>query len=152
MVGHGLRERMLLGPRGAGEKPEITHLRVRRYLCRCGAVINVVPRGVGRRLRYRLSVIGWALGRWFEGSSASDVRHEASPFRVVGHEAQRGWHSLRRWTGWLASVTRVPDRGHDGLCAVVQRLAVRAIIPSGHLARDAAVGITHMNAHQLCTP
>jgi len=62
MVGHALRERMLLGPRRGGEKPEITHLRLRRYLCRCGAVVNVVSRGVGRRLRYRLSAMAAGLG------------------------------------------------------------------------------------------
>jgi len=97
--GHGLRERIRLGPEALGDGSVIGSVTVRRYRCtRCSAVLVVVPRGVLPRLRYGAVAIALALALWsVEGLPAAEVRSRVSPFRVVGHDARRGWRSLRRW-------------------------------------------------------
>lgn len=65
VVGHGLRGREVEGPNEPGEAPSSTPVLARRYRCRpCGAVLVVVPRGVGRALRYTLDAINYALALW----------------------------------------------------------------------------------------
>ena len=90
---------MRLGPEGPGDGSFVGEIAVRRYRClRCSAVIMVVPRGVKRRLRYGAFAIALALALWAaEGYAAREVRGCVSPFRVVGEDAARDWHSLRRW-------------------------------------------------------
>ena len=92
LVGHGLRERTVLGPWGFGAPPEEVTFRARRYRCtRCRAVLCVVPRGIlgislivitrhamaitgfsGWRSRSGGSGAGWT---WVQGSDL-DLRRE----------------------------------------------------------------------------
>lgn len=91
----------------------------------------MVPRGVLPRLRYGAVAVALALARWAaDGLPASEVRAAVSPFRIVGHDARRGWGSLRRWargSPWDAR-SRAADarqRARD----VVQHLAGHAREP-----------------------
>jgi hypothetical protein len=96
--GHGLRDRQQRGPTGAGEPPSLVVLRVRRYLCRCGASVTVVPTETRQRRLYSAPAIGWALGLYgLARMTARAVRAETSPWRVVGATAAAGWTTLRRW-------------------------------------------------------
>lgn len=101
LVGHGLRERQLRGPRQAGARPELLVIRVRRYRCRhCRAVCTVVPRGVVRRRHFGAGAIGWALFLY---------GHERQPARAVrdrlggyGSQEAADWITLRRWRAAVA--------------------------------------------------
>jgi hypothetical protein len=90
----------VLGPRAVDDPPEVRSILARRYRCRrCGAVVVVVPEGVGRRIAYGVVAIVLALGRWaVDGRPAREVRAEVSPFAIVGATAASGWRSLGRWT------------------------------------------------------
>ncbi|MEM1032023.1 MAG: hypothetical protein AAGN82_16865 [Myxococcota bacterium] len=152
LIGHGLRERLQLGPDGVGEAAELVVVRVRRYLCRgCHAVITVVPQGMAPRLRYRLRGIAWALGRWWQGASSAQVRGEMSPFVHVGEEAQRGWRSLRRWARMLGAAVGLGGlvAPHRQLELVLQRLSVRALATTGELVRDAVEGVVVVDVHRV---
>jgi hypothetical protein len=97
VVGHGLRERQVLGPLELGAPACFTLIQVRRFLCLlCGAVMTVVPRGVlGRRL-YSLLAIVFGLALWSLASWASaQVRSAVSPWRHVAEPRQ--WATLKRW-------------------------------------------------------
>lgn len=99
IVGHGLRERLLLGPVAYGEPALVTAIQTRRYRCRaCGATLVVQPLGIAARFAYTVVAIVTALGRWSEGAPAAATRREVSPFATVGAAAATGWASLRRWT------------------------------------------------------
>lgn len=153
LIGHGVRRRLQLGPAGIGERPEVAEIVVRRYRCRgCGAVVTVVPRGVAPRLRYRLRAVAWALGRWWQGGSAAEVRREVSPFEHVGEEARRGWRSLRRWVELLGSALGLGAVGppHRRVEGVLQQLAARALEVSGALVGDAVEGVVLVDVHRLC--
>lgn len=108
--GHGTRSRQVRGPLQPCGEPEEVEIQARRYLCRqCGAVVQVVPRGV---LRYRLfsaSAIGLALALWaLSRLAAAEVRRRVSPWRKLGATAASGWASLRRWV-------RQADQLFDGV-------------------------------------
>jgi len=124
--GHGLRERMRLGPEELGDGSVVGSVMVRRYRCvRCTSVLVVVPRGVLPRLRYGAVAIALALGLWsVEGLAAAEVRSQVSPFGVVGHDARRGWRSLRRWaraSPWTGPSP--PGTAQEMAARTVQRLA-----------------------------
>ena len=97
--GHGLRGRLVRGPLRPDGRPEEVEIRVRRYLCRrCGAVVQVVPRGVLRARLFSASAIALALGLWaLHAQPAREVRRRVSPWSTVGSTAASGWASLRRW-------------------------------------------------------
>lgn len=98
IIGHGLRERQFLGPPGPGQAPKMVLLLVRRFLCRCGAVLTVVPCETLPGRLYTSSAIGWALALFgVQGLSAAEVRRQTSPWTVVGPIAIRDWATLRRW-------------------------------------------------------
>ncbi|MDX1579644.1 MAG: hypothetical protein R3266_14255 [Gemmatimonadota bacterium] len=94
-------------------------------------MLVVVPRGVLPRLRYGAVAVALALAPWaVEGLPASEVRAVVSSFRVVGHDARRGWRSLRRWargSPWRARLCGgdARDRARD----LVQHLAGHALDP-----------------------
>lgn len=121
--GHGVRERMRLGPEALGGRSVVASIHVRRYRCvRCTAVLVVVPRGVLPRLRYGSVAVALALALWsVEGLSASAVRRLVSPFAFVGHDARRTWRSLRRWargSPWdVESGTGTARRSPLGSCS-----------------------------------
>lgn len=141
--GHGIRERMRLGPEELGGRSVVGSVTARRYRCvRCAAVLVVVPRGVLPRLRYGAVAIALALARWsVEDVPAALVRAEISPFGVVGHDARRGWRSLRRWargSPWARS-PKVTGSARERAAAVVSWLA--GLVPrSGPLTVLASVG------------
>ncbi len=97
--GHGVRERLQLGPVELDGEPRELGVWVRRYRCRhCRAVCAVVPRGVLPRRRYSARAVALALCLWaLEREPAREVRRRVSPFRHVGPSAEAGWASLRRW-------------------------------------------------------
>ena len=152
-MGHGVRKRMMLGPPELGSEPEVGVVTTRRYRCTaCGAVITVLPRGLLPRLRYGLGAIVLAIGLWWLGHRATEVRRRVSPFKVVGDEARRGWHSLRRWAHQLAQWVglRTNRRVYPHLGTVLQRLASAALLSSGDLVRDAVAAAAFLDVPRLC--
>lgn len=125
---------MRFGPEELGGRSVVGSITVRRYRCtRCTAVHVVVPRGVLPRLRYGAVAVALALALWsVEGLAASAVRTHVSPFRVVGHDARRGWRSLRRWargSPWAGSETAkviTPGTAKVIAARLVQHLAGHA--------------------------
>lgn len=117
VIGHGLRERQFLGPLEADGPAQQVVLRVRRYVCRCGALLTVVPSGVVSGRRYTVPAIVLALALWgVAGLPAREVRGRTSPWRHVGREAAGRWRQLGRWVsairaGRLLPRARVPARG-----------------------------------------
>lgn len=139
--GHGLRGRILLGPKSAAEVP------TRRYHCtRCGAVVAVCPAELRRCRRYGAVVIAAALARWsVDRVAAHRVREELGAFTVVGDEACRDWASLRRWAraGPLVWPRAGPTRDGSPLLLgadLVHRLASLAPIATGVVSVDALAG------------
>lgn len=114
----------------------------RRYRCtRCTAITMVVPRGVLPRLRYGAVAIVLALALWsVEGRPAAEVRSRVSPFGVVGHDARRGWRSLRRWArGSPWGEAFATGTARERATRVVQRLAGHAV-GTGSLTELACAG------------
>jgi hypothetical protein len=98
IVGHGLRERQFLGPPAPGQAPKMILLSVRRFLCRCGAVLTVVPCETIPGRLYTSSAVGFALALFgVQKLSAAEVRRQTSPWTVIGKIASAGWATLRRW-------------------------------------------------------
>ncbi len=98
MVGHGVRERQVLGPGSPGGTPEAVVVVLRRYRCRrCDAVLLVGPRGLLRARAYSAGAIAAALARVAHGATTVDVRHVTSPHRVLGHAARERWITVVRW-------------------------------------------------------
>lgn len=98
VVGHGVVERQVLGPRGAGESPVQVVVKLRRYRCRaCQAVLVVGPRGLVRRRWYGAGPIGLALALFAQGATSALVRARTSPSPVVGGSARESWVTLTRW-------------------------------------------------------
>lgn len=95
LVGHGLRERQVLGPAAANAPAGVTVVRVRRYRCRaCAAVVTVVPRDLLARRHYAAGAIALALfGYGLLRQSATTIRRAVSP-RTTHEE---GWPALHRW-------------------------------------------------------
>ena len=117
---------MRLGPEELGDGSAVAAIAVRRYRCtRCSAVFIVVPRGVLPRLRYGAVAVALALALWsVEGMSAAEVRSCVSPFPFVGHDARRGWGSLRRWArGSPWSGASPPGTPREQAARTVQYLA-----------------------------
>lgn len=146
--GHGVRERLVVGPTDLGGRPREVVVMARRYECQgCGVVVMVVPRGVLPRLRYSLVAVVTALGAWgYEGRAGWRVRAEVSPWASSGDERMHGWRSLGRWvSGLVASGLYVdataPPRTRAG--AIATQLAALAPLPTGVVATDAVCGALH---------
>jgi len=105
--GHGLRVRDQWGPADATAPPSVGEVGCRRYRCqRCGAVLQVVPRGVLRRRLYSAAAVALALALWgVEGFAPAEVRRRVSPWRRVGATAAGSWMSLRRWARAVRAAT-----------------------------------------------
>ncbi len=99
IVGHGLRERGIEGPGAPGAPPADTRIMCRRYVClACGAILVVVPSGVGRAVHYSLEAIAHALALWgHAGAKAAEARAAVSTATARGPAAPERWSSLRRW-------------------------------------------------------
>jgi len=133
LVGHGVVERQVLGPRAPGQAPEQVVLRLRRYRCRaCRAVVVVGPCGLARRRWYGAGAIALALARYARGEGSAAVRSRTSPSRVVGGSATERWATLTRWIeaarcGQLFGVTGLGGLGRRRVAEqVVLALAARA--------------------------
>lgn len=98
VVGHGVVERQVLGPRAPGQAPEHLVVQLRRYRCRaCRAVLVVGPRGLARRRWYGAGAIALALVLYARGETSAVARMRTSPARVVGGSATERWVTLTRW-------------------------------------------------------
>ena len=123
---------MRLGAEELGGRSVVGEITLRRYRCRrCSAVVVVCPHGVLPRLRYGAVAIALALALWsVEGLAAAEVRSRVSPFGVVGHDARRGWRSLRRWargSPWPGTAKGIASGTAKEIAArTVQRLAGHA--------------------------
>lgn len=147
IVGHGLRGREVEGPDEPGEVPVSAMIFARRYRClACGAVLVVVPRGVGRALRYTLEAIGYALALWgYTRATAETARQAVSTAKARGFSAPERWSSVRRWASGAARIfgSGTPSaRGtlRDRAARVVTWLAAQAPLPTGAVPRDAFFG------------
>ena len=126
--GHGLRERVLLGPEVADGKPVVRTVLCRRFRCTaCEAVLLVVPRPVQARRRFSACALALALALWgHERLTAEGVRKRVAP----GRFEEGGWRSLRRWVRAVAAGTLFPGYLTGGVAVGGKRL--------GEVARDVA--------------
>jgi hypothetical protein len=146
IVGHGRRTRTVEGPLAPGEEPALTGLLARRYRCRaCGAILVVVPAGVGRAYRYSLGAIALALSLWaYERATAAQVRARTSTAKTVGAASATRWASLPRWTRSALGLFGVAP-GEDGTlreraAKVATFVAAQAPIALGPVRLDAFFG------------
>lgn len=147
IVGHGLRGREVEGPDEPGEAAKSTTMLARRYRCMaCGAVLVVVPRGVGRALRYTLDAIGYALALWGYGrATAEQTRQAVSTATARGFSAPEQWSTLRRWAAGAARIfgSGTPSTGgtlRDRAARIAAWLTSRSPLPTGQVPRDAFFG------------
>ena len=96
--GHGLRCRVVLGPVGAGDLPEVGEIAARRFRCLlCGAIMLVVPAGVLRRCLYLATAIALA-----PQSGRSPTRGGSCGGRRHGHRGSGncpgGSARTKRWS------------------------------------------------------
>jgi len=143
LVGHGLRERVVLGALDGG-RPEVGGVAIRRYRCkRCRAVVAVLPRGLLPRARYLAAAIVTALVLWAVGRRpAAEVRRAVSPFAHVGASSATRWKSLGRWATappWRAPIPAGTSR-RAAAGRLVAWLAAHAPVASGSVAADAVSG------------
>ena len=115
--GHGLRERLLVGPLAIGGEPGEHSIMLRRYRCReCGTVVQVGPSDLLPKRRYGLVAIVLALVAWgVEGRSSWDVREAVSPQKIFGHGTRGRWPMLRRWAPEFSREAELPAGSGDGL-------------------------------------
>jgi hypothetical protein len=147
IVGHGLRGREVEGPDEPGEAAKSTTMLARRYRCvACGAVLVVVPRGVGRARRYTLDAIGHALALWgYARATAEQARRAVSAAKARGFSSPEQWSSLRRWASEARLIfgSDAPSTGgtlRDRAGRVATWLAAHALVPTGQVPRDAFFG------------
>jgi hypothetical protein len=135
------------GPLEPDEEATDVEVRCRRYVCKaCGAVLVVVPRGVGRALRYSLSAIAHALALWgYARAPAARARAATSTAKARGFTSPEQWSSLRRWTSQATSIfgSSAPRTGsslRERAARLATWLASHAPLPGGHVPRDAFYG------------
>ena len=109
--GHGLRSRQLRGPLEPGGPPQLVEVQLRRYQCRsCKGTVTVGPRGVLPRRLYAAGVIALALCLYgLMGWKAFSIRQRICPWKVMGHEAPRGWATLQRWVAAIRESRLFPQ-------------------------------------------
>jgi hypothetical protein len=95
LVGHGLRDRQVRGPRAPLGPPRTITIATRRFLCvECNAVVTVAPRGVARRRHFGAAAIGLALFLFgVLGRTARTVHGAISGWGPGGSR----WRTLGRW-------------------------------------------------------
>lgn len=122
----------------------------RRYVCVvCGAVMEVVPRGVLAGYRYLAGAVAWALALYGSlGKKVEEIRRRTSTTpRPAGFGESCRWSTLRRWTkaaveGRLFGITpvpRPPSEWPPRRCAarIASTLAAHALPSSRHLSLEA---------------
>jgi hypothetical protein len=149
IVGHGLRRRMVEGPPEPDASPCTEEVACRRYRCLgCGAILVVVPAGVGRAVRYSLAAIAWALALWsHDERSDAEVRTKTSTARRLGVNSLTRWRSLRRWTRgaeWLfGAVFDAAGTWRERAARVASFIAAHAPVPTHRVPADAFIGAAH---------
>jgi hypothetical protein len=109
-------------------------------------VLVVVPRGVGRALRYTLDAIGYGLALWgYVRATGEQTRRALSAAKARGFSAPEQWSSLRRWASGAARIfgSGAPSTGEhfrERAAHVATWLASRAPLPTGQVAQDAFFG------------
>jgi hypothetical protein len=109
-------------------------------------VLVVVPRGVGRALRYTLDAIGYALALWgYAQATAERARRAVSAAKARGFSAPEQWSSLRRWAAegtrlFGSGVPRSSGTLRAQAKALASWLASQAPLPTGAVPRDAFFG------------
>jgi hypothetical protein len=146
-VGHGLRARGIEGPPEPDEEARCDELPCRRYVCNaCGAILVVVPRGLGRAMRYSLAAVAYALALWgYAHATAAEARAKVSAAKARGFTSPEQWSSLRRWTAQARSIfgADAPVEGatlRDRAARLATWLASHAPLPSSQVPRDAFFG------------
>ena len=125
IVGHGLRDRQLLGPVAVGAAAAMLVFPIRRYRCGpCGAVMSVVPHGVIARRHYSASAIVLAMALFgVERLPPRAVRAAVSPWRIIGETAVAGWTALRRWIGAVRARTLLRETRRASPGASARKIA-----------------------------
>jgi hypothetical protein len=106
----------------------------------------VVPRGVGRALRYTLDAIGYALALWgYAQSTAEHARRAVSAAKARGFSTPEQWSSLRRWASRAGLIfgSGAPSLGgtlRARAARIATWLASQAPLPTGQVPRDAFFG------------
>jgi hypothetical protein len=109
-------------------------------------VLVVVPRGVGRGLRYTLDAIAYAMALWgYAQVTAERTRRVVSPAKARGFSSPEQWSSLRRWASSAKRLfgSSTPSAGgtlRERAGRVATWLASRAPLPTGEVPRDAFFG------------
>jgi hypothetical protein len=135
------------GPHEPGEDASDVEILCRRYVCNaCGAILVVLPRGVGRALRYSLVAIAYALGLWgYARATAAEARAAVSTAKARGPSSPEQWSSLRRWASQASSIfgPGAPNTSgslRERAARLATWLASHAPLPSGQVTRDAFFG------------
>jgi hypothetical protein len=145
LVGHGIRERQVLGPLTAEGHPEALVVKLRRYRCRqCEAIVTSAPRGLLRHLLYGAVAVALALALWAHAKHpGARVRARVSPWRP-GSERWHGWRSLGRWARSASRLWRglhlTAAAAREQALSVVTQLAARAPDLSGLVPALACAG------------
>jgi hypothetical protein len=153
IVGHGWRARDVEGPHEPDEDATDVEVLCRRYVCNaCGAILVVVPRGIGRALRYSLSAIAYALALWgYSRATAAQARAATSTAKARGFTSPEQWSSLRRWTSQARSIfgPGAPNTGsslRERAARLATWLASHALLASSQVPRDAFFGAQFVHA------
>lgn len=137
LVGHGLRDRQVRGPRTPSGPPRTVTVAVRRFLCvECAAVVTVAPRGVTRRRHFGATAIGLALFLFgVLGLTARVVQRAISDWGPGGSR----WRTLGRWIDAAVARRLLGDVRLD-LTGLDRRRAAAAIARSVQAFVPAVVG------------
>jgi hypothetical protein len=106
----------------------------------------VVPRGVGRALRYSLDAIAYALSLWgYARVTARRTRQAVSAAQARGFSSPEQWSSLRRWASsaprlFGASTPTPSGKLRDRAAGIATWLAAHAPLPTSQLPPDAFFG------------
>ena len=124
--GHGLRERLVLGPTEPQASPEAISVHLRRFRCiACGHVMTVLPAILARYFLYSTAAIALALWLWATvQTTQSSTRALVSPWPVRGASEADRWRSLPRWVGRAQDLFGLPEDLHGETArAVAARVA-----------------------------
>lgn len=147
-MGHGIRERTVLGPLEPNGPAESLTLELRRYRCRdCGAVVVSAPQGVLKGKLYGAMAVAIALSLWSgERIAGWRIRRRVRPSAREDDEYTKwhGWRSLSRWATraqeWWSTLRPTAGTALERASSVVTQLAGHAARASGTLLELACDG------------
>lgn len=107
-------------------------------------MIVVLPRGVGRGVRYLVCAIAYALALWGQaGRTASQTRASVSGDKARGLSSPQQWSSLRRWSrdaGRIFGAATVVGTLREQAAATARWVASFAPLPTTQVPTDAYAG------------